>query len=860
MVDCQAWIPLSFWAAARPGTDFILDPGDPDAAVLDQYADEQHQLNIHSTIHDLYANNRDRLESQPPGEDRSFYAANTADPLYATHTWDASGASIVLQCFQHEKFDLVKFFVCSFPGFSLEPYRSKYLNTVLPLGGQNILHLAVRTKNYCMAKWILEFYSGQPDVGLLSRLLCALANVEIHGVRYELQTPLEVATIVADNEDIKNLIAAYWSPVPLSLKKQASPPGGQSGTRADIIIADVQELNSIAANEHYSHKSTYHYLHTYNRPSIDSSEYIVGDSLDPLCKSHKWDANGATILHQCFQHRKYELVKWIITNFPRFSLEPHLLNKIDATGNCTKLPYGGQNVLHMAVLAKNHVMAKWILDFYSRLSDVMLHDILTARVYTQSGYFYKNGDHYFGETPFHFAVCMDDVEMVNLIMSFTSMLEPVNIKLGKSTRNLLFYPDCNGNNVAHLCVKHSLDKMYEHLKYFAVEMLQQELMIALHSSLLLPQRRDKCETDYKTFFGDCEDNKFRGFVRHVGAIRLPNFAVRKEFLLAQIVKHLESLKTEAAVQEFLASLPGGGSNDPGDASKSKRLAAFLTSLENGIRITPDEVAAATKATYGHLKSELKRKLSRWLYGIEIGVKSGEINRMFNRFFIYGLNEDGHSPATLAASIGKPLMLRHFLKENVSQKDRSYEFDLTAIEFKLEGFGKRNDATGDPRALYTPSLGQMHLHSSISWICRGADTEVYSMINTIPEITSVVDFKWERVGSMLFASTFLMEWKFMASLALLAVSIESYAQCLPHECTSTGQMLACESWQTELLLTVWILLLLVCSRIFSQLIVLHKQIWLNRLDEVVGRTCRGNPVLGGRAHSRLESLPDFQCSL
>jgi ankyrin repeat protein len=398
MVECQAWIPLSFCTTANEGADFILDPRNFDAAVLDDQHADLHQLSVHSTLLDLRANNRDSIVSQPPESDHSYYAVNRGSPFYDTHAFDANGATLVHQCFQHKRFDLVKWMVHHFPTFSLEPYRSTYMNNELPCGGQNILHLAVRSKNYCMAKWLLEFYCGQADATMLSRLLMGGARVEMYGHRRDGLTPLQLAAMVKDNEDIKLLIDSYHSPVPLSFRKrQANPAVGHVGnpasavtrTQTDGNIADVQGLNSRAANEHYCRQSTYYYLHTDNCTSIDRNEYIASSSLDPLCKPHKWDANGATILHQCFQHRKYELVKWIITKFPRFSLEPHLLNKIDATGNCTKLPYGGQNILHMAVLAKNHVMAKWILDFYSRLSDVMLHDLLTARVYTQSGYFDK---------------------------------------------------------------------------------------------------------------------------------------------------------------------------------------------------------------------------------------------------------------------------------------------------------------------------------------------------------------------------------------------------------------------------------------------------------------------------------------
>jgi hypothetical protein len=546
--------------------------------------------------------------------------------------------------------------------------------------------------------------------------------------------------------------------VPLSFR--ASAVAG-----VDFIITqhtDIQELNSIAANQHYNPNSTYYDLHTNNRQCIltgvVANNSYLADPNDPnfaeLCQTHKHDANGATILHQCFQHRKYDLVKWFVNNYPTFSLEPHLLNKL-VDGRQVKLPYGGQNILHMAVLAKNHSMAKWILDFYSRLSDRMLHELLTARVYTQSGYFGKKqdtGKHYYGETPLQFAVCMDDVDMVNLVMSFASLLEPFNIRLGKSTRNLLFYPDCNGNNVVHLCVKGSLHKMYEHIKYFAVEMLQQELMVALHQSLQVANVAEVDLTvDYDGYFNELigqnvqnpqnlpnppDEFRFRGHVRRICGIRLPE-AERRDFLLAQVYKHLDDQDTKL------------------DAAA---VTAVIERLPNTFGITAqDLIDMAIQDGYPQLISELKRKLSRWLYGIEIGVKSGEINRMFHRFFIYGLNEDGHSPITLAASDGKALMLRHFLKENVCQKDRGYEFDLTGIEFKLEGQIKPDNGQAEPFALYAPALpNHWQLESSVTWICRSYDADIYSMVNTIPEIAYVVDYKWKRVGASLFQETFTFE--------------------------------------------------------------------------------------------------------
>jgi hypothetical protein len=581
--------------------------------------------------------------------------------------------------------------------------------------------------------------------------------------------------------------------VPLSFKNN----GATTLATLGIVMTaqtDIQELNSIAANQHYNRNSTYYDLHTNNRQCIlvegGNCSYLADRNdanFAELCKTHKWDANGATILHQCFQHRKYELVKWFVTMYPKFSLEPYLLKKIVNDKEIT-LPYGGQNILHMAVLAKNYVVAKWILDFYSRLSDKMLHDLLTERVYTQSGYFDKKGDHYYGETPLQFAVCMDDVEMVNLIMSFASLLEPFNIRLGKSTRNLLFYPDCNGNNVVHMCVKGSLHKMYEHLKYFAVEMLQQELMVSVHRSMLVANADEADITvNYNEYFEEVAAFPFRGYVRKMGNIRLPSKEVRKKFFLAQVYKHLESSKKVGKddVIKFLATLP-------------KRVPIKAE----------DVIAIASPNKYDQLISELKHKLGRWLYGIEIGVKSGEINRMFNQFFLHGLNEEGHSPVTLAASLGQALMLRHFIKENVSHKDRGYEFDLTGIEFKLETY--TGASTDRPVSLYHPPVGQLQLQSSIAWICHNREANIYSMADSIPEIATVVNYKWERVGSVLFENTLELEASFLILMMVLSITIEWYSHSSGREAT--------------FLLMVWIWLLVAGGFMFSRLITKHRDIW------------------------------------
>jgi hypothetical protein len=250
--------------------------------------------------------------------------------------------------------------------------------------------------------------------------------------------------------------------------------------------APGQVLN--ADGEHYSPRALYRALHSEKVNHIPTKLLVPVHLASVYTEEHNrklYDSTGATLLHQLLKHEKWELFKWTVNNFPDFGLVPYRLYN----DNGETLPYGGQNILHLAVYGNQYDRAKWILDFYSRHSDSSLRELLLGRVNTQDkSFFNRRGGSYFGETPLQFAVSLGDTNMVDLILSFASMSDPTETNVcGIPARNILFYPDCNGNTLVHLCAIHGNVQMFEHIKYLALEMLQQEVMTVLHHCMTLTQ-------------------------------------------------------------------------------------------------------------------------------------------------------------------------------------------------------------------------------------------------------------------------------------------------------------------------------------------------------------------------------------
>jgi hypothetical protein len=384
--------------------------------------------------------------------------------------------------------------------------------------------------------------------------------------------------------------------------------------RNHSIDEKIMKLNSEAIRFHNNSDETlYSQIRSENWTSVPTArteEKNFDCIKDSFRSTDFFDPTGATIVHHCFLNQRFATVKWFVQSYPSFSLWPYHAGS----------PYEGQNLLHLAVLARNHEFAQWLLDFYSKNCDQQLFKLVTARVCTRgNSYFRVKGRHYYGETPLHFAVCMNDTEMVNIVLSAISLLhtdllhgypatagratptetEPATPfswcsklsfcdgRAGKTTtdnsgyedislsrlsrkmdirasRNLLFMPDCHGNNVIHLCVIHNLPQMYGHIKYLAMELLRQELMRVFHFYVsLLPdslalkeaERYAPLPINYTSFYSDVGDPPgptdsfyFKGHIRRLETIQLPD---------SDAVELIHSLQ----FWKLLRAPPGAGNHD-----------------------------------------------------------------------------------------------------------------------------------------------------------------------------------------------------------------------------------------------------------------------------------------------------------
>ena len=96
-----------------------------------------------------------------------------------------------------------------------------------------------------------------------------------------------------------------------------------------------------------------------------------------------------------------------------------------------------------------------------------LATLLSARAV--GSFFDREGSFYFGESPLHFSVACNDLDIFDLLLSYSSF----------ANANAIFIPDSHGNNVFHLCVAHGLKLMYDHVRMRASGIIRQELLTVL---------------------------------------------------------------------------------------------------------------------------------------------------------------------------------------------------------------------------------------------------------------------------------------------------------------------------------------------------------------------------------------------
>lgn len=216
---------------------------------------------------------------------------------------------------------------------------------------------------------------------------------------------------------------------------------------------------------------------TLDHGEMDTFKYVIGDLRSDLddkinCYPHgkertelltRRDGAGACIIHIAYLYQKYDIGRSLLERYPELSILRY--ERVQAVeGDNGMMPYLGENILHMAIASRNYDEVKWLIEFHNTNGrpDLLLK-MLSARCF---GHFFQPEFRrigvYFGELPIHFAVCSNDLDILDLLVD--------------ADPNSLFFIDSHGNNALHLCVLHSLERMYDYVVMHAENIIRNALM------------------------------------------------------------------------------------------------------------------------------------------------------------------------------------------------------------------------------------------------------------------------------------------------------------------------------------------------------------------------------------------------
>lgn len=301
----------------------------------------------------------------------------------------------------------------------------------------------------------------------------------------------------------------------------------------NILYIDILNINFyIYYLNNYFYRNLFHIVlaerneNSVNRGEVNLFNLVSQDDLtsiknylDSFNDYHKRrnvaslrNEEGQNIIHFAYLKKKYTIGKWLINNFPTIGIEPcqplfgdekelnfedrqfylesrrRVLDKADEFGLTVEKEdylYTGQNIVHITVIQANLHETRWILDFYRYRKDSIsngLNILLKANV-TGSFFDFEVGDFYSGSSPLHFTVGIQNTEMFDLVLSYTTSLHdersfkdkqqfPVSI-----INNSLYMRDLRGNNILHLAIIKRSRVMYTHIVSTAEAIIIHEIAL-----------------------------------------------------------------------------------------------------------------------------------------------------------------------------------------------------------------------------------------------------------------------------------------------------------------------------------------------------------------------------------------------
>jgi hypothetical protein len=114
---------------------------------------------------------------------------------------------------------------------------------------------------------------------------------------------------------------------------------------------------------------------------------------------------------------------WILKKYPQLETEYGKQSFL--------MPYAGQNILHMAIIKRNHAETRWLLDFYNNRNQSLSGGLSLLLTTAAIGHFFRpDGLFYFGGYPLHFAACTNDQDLFDMVLSYASSVTTEEEKPG----------------------------------------------------------------------------------------------------------------------------------------------------------------------------------------------------------------------------------------------------------------------------------------------------------------------------------------------------------------------------------------------------------------------------------------------
>lgn len=448
--------------------------------------------------------------------------------------------------------------------------------------------------------------------------------------------------------------------------------------------------------------------------SVPNDVIFPSATMDVYSRGLKWDPQGLSLIHQVYMSNLFDLGRWIVQYFPEYSMEGSTsANEILFRGNFLSseyMPYTGFNILHSAVLSQNWSECDWLLNFARKRSLADLGKLLNARSVGLLQQY--DGRGHFGKSPFHYAVSINNIELVDLLLSYHTEL--------RDTPSAIFNPDRLGNNLIHLCVDLNLCDMYKYIKMRARAIIRQELISAWNDNRTKINKSQRSEFYFPihaqvTFRNEMEGREdFRGYLKVPRRIHFPD---------------------------------------------------------------------------GSYKSKDKWKvLEFWLEGS--AVVDGAVQQLYEDRLLHCLNEEGHSPLTLAAALGKAEMFEHLLEDMKFPLGKSnchhmeWGLDLEGLLFPLPTSGPDPfNSPEDPLIEhYAPSASSLRLYSAIDWASRFHGREAKEKMLSTPAIKAVMASRWNEAARPVFQRNAITAITFSILITIGATfsnqSDTPYPNCIP----------------------------------------------------------------------------------